>query len=152
MPTDHQSPSLPRGKGPGPVDATKKSAGSTGKSDKVPGAKARPVAPAHPSFAPAPAPGATRAHKYIGIAQPLIDGVDKVTGRGKYSADFNFPDALAGAAAAGVTGGPLLLVDSTLPAATATELARLHPARIVILGSAAVVSDAVAAAAHEAGG
>ncbi|MBI3992454.1 MAG: 4-hydroxybenzoyl-CoA reductase subunit alpha [Candidatus Lambdaproteobacteria bacterium] len=38
----------------------------------------------------------TRQHKYIGKPQPLIDGVDKSTGRGKYSGDFNFPDALVG--------------------------------------------------------
>ncbi|HEX7928307.1 MAG TPA: xanthine dehydrogenase family protein molybdopterin-binding subunit, partial [bacterium] len=35
-------------------------------------------------------------HKFIGTRQPLVDGVDKVTGRGKYSADFNPADALVG--------------------------------------------------------
>ncbi|HEU0235674.1 MAG TPA: cell wall-binding repeat-containing protein, partial [Candidatus Limnocylindrales bacterium] len=56
----------------------------------------------------------------------------------------NFPDALAGAAVAGNLGGPLLLVtQASIPAVTATELSRLKPARIVVLGSAAVVSDAV---------
>ncbi len=65
---------------------------------------------------------------------------------------LNFPDALAGAAAAGVTGGPLLLVGSTLPPATAAELARLKPARIVILGAPAVVSAAVASLAARAAG
>lgn len=59
----------------------------------------------------------------------------------------NFPDALAGAAAAAYLGGPMLLTaGSSLPAATASELARLRPARIVVLGSAGVVSDGVAAA------
>ncbi|HET9518807.1 MAG TPA: cell wall-binding repeat-containing protein, partial [Actinoplanes sp.] len=53
----------------------------------------------------------------------------------------NFPDALAGAAVAGNLGGPLLLVTrDTIPAATAAELARLAPKRIVILGSTGVVS------------
>lgn len=57
----------------------------------------------------------------------------------------NFPDALAGGAAAGLLDGPILLVKpNELPAATAAELQRLHPARIVVLGSAAIVSDAVA--------
>jgi 4-hydroxybenzoyl-CoA reductase subunit alpha len=35
-------------------------------------------------------------HRYIGKPQPLIDGVEKATGQGKYSADFHFPDALVG--------------------------------------------------------
>jgi 4-hydroxybenzoyl-CoA reductase subunit alpha len=35
-------------------------------------------------------------HRFIGTRQPLVDGVEKVTGRGKYSADFQFPDALVG--------------------------------------------------------
>jgi hypothetical protein len=59
----------------------------------------------------------------------------------------NFPDALAGAAAAGVLGGPVLLTTrDSLPAVTAAELARLRPARIVVLGSSGVVSDAVLSA------
>jgi putative cell wall-binding protein/uncharacterized protein YkwD len=57
----------------------------------------------------------------------------------------NFPDALAGGAAAGLQGGPILLVTAnTVPAATAAELQRLHPATIVVLGSGAIISDAVA--------
>jgi putative cell wall-binding protein len=67
----------------------------------------------------------------------------------------NFPDALAGTPAAGSQGGPVLLTGNTeLPAATAAELARLHPGRIVILGGSGVVSDAVAnqLAAYTAGG
>ena len=58
---------------------------------------------------------------------------------------YNFPDALAGAAAAGTVKGPVLLVAPTgaINAATTTELTRLKPARIIVLGSAAVVSEAV---------
>jgi len=56
----------------------------------------------------------------------------------------NFPDALAGAAVAGSQGAPILLVTKdTVPSATAAELQRLDPGRIVVLGSAAVVSEAV---------
>jgi len=56
----------------------------------------------------------------------------------------NFPDALAGGAAAGFQGGPILLTRPTaLPAATGQELARLRPARIVVLGGPAVVGDGV---------
>ncbi len=64
---------------------------------------------------------------------------------------LNFPDALAGAAVAGSQGGPVLLVTrDAIPSPIATELARLHPARIVVLGSAGVVSDGVKAAARAA--
>ena len=61
---------------------------------------------------------------------------------------FNFPDALAGAAAAGTLKGPVLLVAPTgaINPATTTELTRLKPARIIVLGSTGVVSEAVRAA------
>jgi hypothetical protein len=46
---------------------------------------------------------------------------------------------------AGIAGGPILLVPgTTIPSAIATELGRLKPARIVILGSTGVVSAGVA--------
>ena len=61
---------------------------------------------------------------------------------------YNFPDALAGAAAAGTVKGPVLLVAPTgaINPATATELTRLHPGRIIVLGGTGVVSDAVMSA------
>jgi putative cell wall-binding protein len=65
---------------------------------------------------------------------------------------LNFPDALSAASVAGLQGAPLLIVpgtSSTVPAAIATEIARLNPSRIIILGGEAAVSvgmsDAVAA-------
>jgi putative cell wall-binding protein len=59
---------------------------------------------------------------------------------------LNFPDALAGGVLAGRQDGPMLLVTTTdIPAPTASELARLKPQRIVILGGPGSVSDAVAA-------
>jgi putative cell wall-binding protein len=59
-----------------------------------------------------------------------------------------FPDALSGGAVAGRVGGPILLVNRTgIPAATGAELARLKPAKIVILGGTSVVGDAVRRAA-----
>ena len=67
----------------------------------------------------------------------------------------NFPDALAGGPAAARSGAPILLVtDIAVPSATAAELNRLRPARIVVLGGAGVVSDGVVAAldAYDAGG
>ncbi|MDQ3690051.1 MAG: glycosyl hydrolase family 18 protein, partial [Chloroflexota bacterium] len=56
----------------------------------------------------------------------------------------NFPDALAAGPAAAKGGGPVLLTQgSSIPAAIATELTRLKPRRIVVLGGTAVISDAV---------
>jgi len=56
----------------------------------------------------------------------------------------SFPDALASGPAAHRAGGPLLLVKpNEIPAATAAELARLQPGRIVVVGGPSVVSDGV---------
>ena len=56
----------------------------------------------------------------------------------------NYPDALAGGAAAASQDAPILLTQrGTLPAATAGELARLEPGRIVVLGGTAAVSSSV---------
>ncbi len=52
-----------------------------------------------------------------------------------------FPDALAGAAAAGTIDAPMLLTAATsLPNATRVELERLAPERIVVLGGTGAVS------------
>jgi putative cell wall-binding protein len=57
----------------------------------------------------------------------------------------SFADALAGAALAGARRRPVLLTSSSaLPPATETELKRLKPRSIVVLGGTSVVSDAVA--------
>ncbi|MEO5918021.1 MAG: S8 family serine peptidase, partial [Candidatus Limnocylindrales bacterium] len=58
---------------------------------------------------------------------------------------YNFPDALAGAAAAGTVQGPVLLANSTgaLDPATIAELTRLQPHKIIVLGGTGVISDAV---------
>ena len=57
---------------------------------------------------------------------------------------YNFPDALAGAAAAGTVKGPVLLSSkASLDAATKTELTRLRPRMIAVLGGTGVISDAV---------
>lgn len=56
----------------------------------------------------------------------------------------NFPDALGGGPAAGVEGGPILLVERDgIPVATAAELTRLGPLRIVVLGGTGAISDGV---------
>lgn len=67
----------------------------------------------------------------------------------------NYPDALAGGAAAAARRSPVLLTQrGSLPAATAAELTRLRPGRIVVLGGTAAVSSSVASqlAAHTTGG
>ena len=57
---------------------------------------------------------------------------------------LNFPDALAGAAAAGHFGAPILLVTPTsVPDATAQAIKALAPKAIKVLGGTASVSDAV---------
>ena len=58
---------------------------------------------------------------------------------------YNFPDALAAAAAAGTVPGPVLLVNASggINASTKTELKRLKPAHIVVLGGTGAVSAAV---------
>jgi putative cell wall-binding protein len=56
----------------------------------------------------------------------------------------NFADALAGAAAAGALGGPVLLTESNvITNATLSEIRRLDPIRIVVLGGPSVVSSRV---------
>lgn len=55
-----------------------------------------------------------------------------------------FPDALSGSAGAGRQGGPVLLVEKDrIPAAVQTELTRLAPAKIVVLGGTNTISDSV---------
>ncbi|HEX9766486.1 MAG TPA: cell wall-binding repeat-containing protein, partial [Nitriliruptorales bacterium] len=57
----------------------------------------------------------------------------------------NFPDALAGGPGGGVLGGPILLTGrDSVPQVTLSELARLAPSRIIILGGPGAVADAVA--------
>ncbi|WP_291042699.1 cell wall-binding repeat-containing protein [Herbiconiux sp.] len=61
-----------------------------------------------------------------------------------------FPDALSGSAAAGRSGGPVLLVRRDgIPTDIETELKRLTPDRIVVLGGTATVSPSVEQALAE---
>jgi len=56
----------------------------------------------------------------------------------------DFPDALTGGPAAAKAGGPILLTQKDkLPSATVSELKRLKPKKIIVLGGTGVVSDAV---------
>jgi len=57
----------------------------------------------------------------------------------------SYADALATGGLAGTAPGPLLLVGScSLPAETSSELQRLHPGRITVVGGPGAVCDAVA--------
>jgi putative cell wall-binding protein len=57
---------------------------------------------------------------------------------------LNFPDALAAGAPAAIRGAPTLLVRNVgVPGATANELERLNPTRIILLGGPRVVNQAV---------
>lgn len=56
---------------------------------------------------------------------------------------LNFPDALAGGPVAALAGAPILLAGNTLPQATKTELTRLNPGTITILGGTGAVSSAI---------
>lgn len=60
-----------------------------------------------------------------------------------------FPDALSGAAAAGKQKGPVLLSNTAgMPASITSELSRLKPAKIVLLGGTGALSSAVEKAAR----
>jgi len=86
--------------------------------------------------------GATRFDTAAAISQAAFpDGAGVVYVATAYA----FPDALVGGPAAMRAGGPILLTTSDrLPAATAGELTRLHPSRIVTLGGEGAVSARVA--------
>jgi len=59
----------------------------------------------------------------------------------------NFPDALSAGPAAAAEGGPLLLTErGSLPSSVRSELNRLNPQTIVIVGGSSVVSSSVASA------
>ncbi|QIZ98891.1 cell wall-binding repeat-containing protein [Leifsonia sp. PS1209] len=68
---------------------------------------------------------------------------------------YNYADALAGGPAAGKQRGPVLLVQPYgVPDVIATELKRLRPARIVVLGGPTAISDGTVSAlrAYTSGG
>ncbi|HWH33195.1 MAG TPA: cell wall-binding repeat-containing protein [Egibacteraceae bacterium] len=98
------------------------------------------------------------------LRQFAADGVSRLSGFDRYetasallAASFpvatpvvfiatgeNFPDAIAGGAAAARLNAPVVLVQpDALPAASAAELARLRPERIYVLGGSGAVSAGV---------
>jgi hypothetical protein len=76
--------------------------------------------------------------------QAVVVGPTSVTPVVYVVTGMNFPDALGAGPVAGITDGPILLVlQNSIPVETATELTRLNPDRIVIVGGTGVVSTGV---------
>ena len=62
---------------------------------------------------------------------------------------LDYPDALAGGPPGGLGSRPVLLIrPDSIPGATASELGRLRPIRIFILGGPGVVSDSIGDTLH----
>ncbi|MET3975712.1 cell wall-binding repeat-containing protein [Cellulosimicrobium sp. TH-20] len=84
--------------------------------------------------------GKDRYETAVGVSSVFDPGVPVVY----VASGAGFADALSAAPAAAVQGGPLLLVQPTgVPAVVATELRRLAPQRIVVVGGPGAVSDGV---------
>ncbi|MEV7633097.1 cell wall-binding repeat-containing protein [Microbacterium sp. NPDC089318] len=109
-------------------------------------------------------PGAVSGDVQRQVAAIASDGVIRLAGSDRFAtaaavstlwgsastvylaSGLDFPDALAGAAAAGSKDSPVLLTrGDSLPVETANALARLRPAKIVVLGGTGVITDAVVA-------
>jgi putative cell wall-binding protein len=85
--------------------------------------------------------GANRYDTAVAISQ---DAFSAGAARAYVGTGLNFPDALAGAAAAGWWHGPVLLVPGTsIPTSVSDEITGLGATKIIILGGTAVVSIAV---------
>lgn len=93
------------------------------------------------SATPSVLAGSDRFSTSVVISQSVSPGVPTVY----IASGQDFPDALAGGAAAGSARVPVLLVQrDQLPVTVAGELERLQPGRIVLLGGPGTISEAVA--------
>ncbi|HEY0248881.1 MAG TPA: cell wall-binding repeat-containing protein [Gryllotalpicola sp.] len=120
------------------------------------------LAPGSPSAAPATSLGCTSMWYSPSVAAPTtsrLAGADRfATAVAVSKATFPaagvpvvylasgqiYYDALSAGPAAAAQGGPLLLtMQTSIPSATLTELSRLKPARVVIVGGPAAISDNV---------
>ncbi|HSM02165.1 MAG TPA: cell wall-binding repeat-containing protein, partial [Acidimicrobiia bacterium] len=90
--------------------------------------------------------GADRYETAVAVSQSTHpEGADVVY----LAVGMNYPDALAGGPAAAAESAPILLVTETaLPASTRTELQRLAPSTVVVLGGPAAIADSVLSAAQ----
>ncbi|MDH6182339.1 putative cell wall-binding protein [Microbacteriaceae bacterium SG_E_30_P1] len=83
--------------------------------------------------------GATRYDVAVGISQQAYPSTAPVV---YVASGANYPDALSAGPAAAYEGGPLLLVGpDEVPAAVSAEIARLDPAKIVVVGGTASVTE-----------
>jgi putative cell wall-binding protein len=90
--------------------------------------------------------GASRYDTAIAVSQAAFPGDAPEVGTVYLAGGADFPDALSAAPAAVKNGGPLLLTPTAaLLPAVATELTRLSPARIVVVGGTGIVSANVLA-------
>ncbi|GAA4348642.1 cell wall-binding repeat-containing protein [Microbacterium rhizosphaerae] len=88
-------------------------------------------------------PGSPTAIDHPATVTPVVYLVD----------GLNYPDALSAGPAAAIQDGEILLTSPTsLPSSTATELARLRPERLIVVGGKSAISDGVAATAADAAG
>jgi len=89
--------------------------------------------------------GGDRYETAVAISQRLIGDGERAP-IAFVASGVDFPDALAGAAAAANLGGPVLLSrQDGLPEAVATELARIDPEQVIVLGGTAALSTQVEA-------
>jgi len=89
--------------------------------------------------------GDDRYETAVAISQRLIGDGERAP-IAFVASGVDFPDALAGAAAAANLGGPVLLSrQDGLPEAVATELARIDPEQVIVLGGTAALSTQVEA-------
>ncbi len=87
--------------------------------------------------------GSSRYDTAIAISQRAFTGTAPAV---VVASGETYPDALVGSALAGAESGSVLLtMNDSLPSAVETELKRLAPSRVYIMGSNATISDAVEA-------
>jgi len=88
--------------------------------------------------------GATRYDTAVAISKKAFTGTAPAV---VMASGEDYPDALTGSALAGAASGALLLTGkSSLPDVIKTELKRLNPSQIYVMGSAAAISETVATA------
>lgn len=85
--------------------------------------------------------GADRYATAVAVSQREFPGTASVV---YVASGLNYPDALSAGPAAVAAGGPLLLTaTNSLPSSVATEISRLKPSRIVVVGGPGAVSQSV---------
>lgn len=97
------------------------------------------VAPADASALTTRDAGSDRYGTATAISSQYAPGVPAVY----IATGTTFPDALAAGAAAGATSPVLLVAGGTVPASVVTEVQRLAPAKVILVGGPSAVPDSV---------